>query len=221
MQNNVPEWIQIAQPIAEIVLAAVAVIISIIALFQTKKQTQLSNKHQLFDRRLDKYTIIKDIISGYANAQPLITSKEFDINEYREAILITLLNNPLLEDSIVAVEDPLEMNNRKNFYEKTYILKQLFEETSIIFEGEESELISKFIMQFREFLEYLFFEHYYSEYKVQKELKKKLGIDNEDDETYFLLDRKKSSDVLPELQSIFEKVINSDAEGKLLKQIKL
>lgn len=207
--------------VADTILACVAIALSIKAIRQTNTQIELSNKHQLFDRRLDKYTIIKDIISGYANAQPLITSKEFDVNDYREAILITLLNNPLLEDSIVAVEDPLELKNRKIFYEKTYILKQLSEEISIIFEGEESNLLSEFIMQFREFLEYLFFEHYYSEYKSQKELNKKLGIDIENDETYFLLERKKSSDVLPELQIIFEKANTTDAESKLLKQIKL
>ena len=124
--------------VADTILACVAIALSIKAIRQTNTQIELSNKHQLFDRRLDKYTIIKDIISGYANAQPLITSKEFDVNDYREAILITLLNNPLLEDSIVAVEDPLELKNRKIFYEKTYILKQLSEEISIIFEGEES-----------------------------------------------------------------------------------
>lgn len=207
--------------VADTILACVAIALSIKAIRQTNTQIELSNKHQLFDRRLDKYTIIKDIISGYANAQPLITSKEFDVNDYREAILITLLNNPLLEDSIVAVEDPLELKYRKIFYEKTYILKQLSEEISIIFEGEESNLLSEFIMQFREFLEYLFFEHYYSEYKSQKELNKKLGIDIENDETYFLLERKKSSDVLPELQIIFEKANTTDAESKLLKQIKL
>ena len=62
MQNSVPDWIQIAQPITEITLALVAIVISIIALFQTKKQTTLSNKQHLFERRLERYTIVEDFL---------------------------------------------------------------------------------------------------------------------------------------------------------------
>ena len=127
MQSTVPDWIQIAQPFAEITLALVAIVISIIALVQTKKQIKLSNKQQLFDRRLKKYTIIIDLVKSYANAEPLLTSEEVEINDYREAILVTMLNTTELEDSIKAVEDPMG-KYRVVFYDKMRILKQLSEE---------------------------------------------------------------------------------------------
>ena len=220
MQSTVPDWIQIAQPFAEITLALVAIVISIIALVQTKKQIKLSNKQQLFDRRLKKYTIIIDLVKSYANAEPLLTSEEVEINDYREAILITMLNTPELEDSIKAVEDPMG-KYRVIFYDKMRILKQLSEETKIIFENKEAVLVSDFIMQYREFLEYLFFEHYYSVYMEQKKIKEKLGIAEKEDETYFFLERKKSKDVLPELKKLFVSINETDATNMLLLQIKL
>ena len=42
-------------------ISIIAVCLSIIALFQTHKQIKLSNKQQLFDRRLDKYLLFKDL----------------------------------------------------------------------------------------------------------------------------------------------------------------
>lgn len=220
MQSTVPDWIQIAQPFAEITLALVAIVISIIALVQTKKQIKLSNKQQLFDRRLKKYTIIIDLVKSYANAEPLLTSEEVEINDYREAILVTMLNTTELEDSIKAVEDPMG-KYRVVFYDKMRILKQLSEETKIIFENKEAVLVSDFIMQYREFLEYLFFEHYYSVYMEQKKIKEKLGIAEKEDETYFFLERKKSKDVLPELKKLFVSINETDATNMLLLQIKL
>ena len=63
MQNgNVVNCFEIAKFIVEIMLTIAAVVISIIALVQTKKQITLSNKQHLFDRRLEKYTIIEDIL---------------------------------------------------------------------------------------------------------------------------------------------------------------
>ena len=220
MQSTVPDWIQIAQPFAEITLALVAIVISIIALVQTKKQIKLSNKQQLFDRRLKKYTIIIDLVKSYANAEPLLTSEEVEINDYREAILVTMLNTTELEDSIKAVEDPMG-KYRVVFYDKMRILKQLSEETKIIFENKEAVLVSDFIMQYREFLEYLFFEHYYSVYMEQKKIKEKLGIAEKEDETYFFLERKKSKDFLPELKKLFVSINETDATNMLLLQIKL
>ena len=218
--TNAIDWFEVIKAASEVLLSLVAIVISVIAILQTKKQSELSNKQQLFDRRLEKYTIIKDLVNSYANAEPLVTSKEVEINDYREAILITMLNTPELEDSIKAVEDPMD-KYRVIFYDKMRMLKQLSEETRIIFENKEAVLVSDFIMQYRKFLEYLFFEHYYSVYKEQKEIKAKLGKADEEDETYFLLERKKSTDVLPELKKLYQSISETGADNKLLEQIKL
>ena len=43
-------------------LSLLAVVISMIALWQTHRQIKLSNKQQLFDRRLSDYLIVKGLL---------------------------------------------------------------------------------------------------------------------------------------------------------------
>ena len=57
-------------------MTIIAVVISIIALFQTAKQTKLSNKQQLFDRRLEKYMLLKDLLILYKNSRGFISENE-------------------------------------------------------------------------------------------------------------------------------------------------
>ena len=46
-------------------LSLFAVVISMIALWQTHRQIKLSNKQQLFDRRLSDYLLLKDLAETY------------------------------------------------------------------------------------------------------------------------------------------------------------
>ena len=46
-------------------LSLLAVVISMIALWQTHRQIKLSNKQQLFDRRLSDYLIVKGLLDLY------------------------------------------------------------------------------------------------------------------------------------------------------------
>lgn len=57
-------------------LTLIAIIISIVALFQTSKQTKLSNKQQLFDRRLEKYLLFKDLLVLYKDNRKLFVGDE-------------------------------------------------------------------------------------------------------------------------------------------------
>ena len=57
-------------------VSIIAVCLSIIALFQTQKQIKLSNKQQLFDRRIDKYLLFKDLLSLYNGNRHLFVDKD-------------------------------------------------------------------------------------------------------------------------------------------------
>ena len=90
--SNTIDWFEIAKFISEIVLSALTVAISLFALYQTKRQIKLSNKHQLFDRRLENYNIVVDLISCFYTAV-LICDDESNIDEYSTIILQALLDN--------------------------------------------------------------------------------------------------------------------------------
>ena len=46
--------------VISLILSIITIIIALIALLQTKTQLRLSNKQQLFDRRLKNYTLFRD-----------------------------------------------------------------------------------------------------------------------------------------------------------------
>lgn len=48
--------------IINLCLTLVTIIIATIALWQTHRQTKLSNKQQLFDRRLEQFHLIKELL---------------------------------------------------------------------------------------------------------------------------------------------------------------
>ena len=218
--SNTFDWFEVAKFISEIVLTLVAVIVSIIALWQTKKQIQLSNKQQLFERRLDRFTIIQDIMSSYSNIQSIITAEDIEIEEYKEAILLMLLHNPELSEAKSAVDDPMNLESSAVFYSKIRMLKQLSQELTIIFEKESAVLYSDFICLFREYVDCLFMEHYFDIVLTRRKEKEITESEYLDYETA-LSRRKKSSDIIPELQNIYFLLEDSNAENKLLEQLKL
>ena len=56
-------------------LSLAAIVVSVIALFQTAKQTKLSNKQHLFDRRLEKYVLMKDLLGLYKQNREYLVDK--------------------------------------------------------------------------------------------------------------------------------------------------
>ena len=165
MQNSVPDWIQIAQPITEITLALVAIVISIIALFQTKKQTTLSNKQHLFERRLERYTIVEDFLVQFdcINKLNIDFSSRDDINAYNRILLRALCDCVALKEARGTID---KLTNKTDFDAKYAFLSQcnklsiLSQEIPIIFSNKKAKEVSEFIEQYA--LLTLSVYHYYT-----------------------------------------------------------
>lgn len=59
-----------------LILSTITIFIAALALILTYKQIKLSNKQHLFDRRLDNYLLIKDILSLYNVNKSFIDDKD-------------------------------------------------------------------------------------------------------------------------------------------------
>ena len=72
-------------------MSMIAIVLSIIALFQTSRQVKLSNKQQLFDRRLSRYLEFHMIHSLYTQNK-LYLKDEFARNEQGHLVRYYRLN---------------------------------------------------------------------------------------------------------------------------------
>lgn len=138
-----------------IVVSLVSIAIALFALYQTKQQIALSNKQQLFDRRLSCYTKFITIYSLYSeNKEALNKENAFlYLNEFEYSFLINCSD---LEEMIQAISKPLQQNEQKIFLKKIEELKNLALETSMVFDGESGEMLSNFVSSYTDLLSKLY-----------------------------------------------------------------
>lgn len=122
-----------------------------------KYQIELNIKQSLFERRLSTWKIIKSLYlsieKGMWSTTALKSSKDFSFFKY-----LDLTNNIYLEN----IQDALggmDLNNREwltnsliqnAFLKKTSEMELLSDEITLLFSGEESERVSRFISQYKE-----------------------------------------------------------------------
>ncbi len=161
--GDVMNCFEIAKFISEIVLTVVAISISIIALFQTKTQIKLSNKQLLFDRRLEKYTIIESVLSEYncIDFLEIDYSNKDDLDAFAKIVLESLFDCIILKDAQWTIDKLTDLTDRdisNVFLSQCSKLSVLSKEITIIFNNEESKIVSKFINYYEMLI--LNFYHY-------------------------------------------------------------
>ena len=93
------EWIGIG-------VSAISVIIAIVALWQTHRQIAISNKQQLFDRRLNLYIEVNTLLRLLKDNIPYLTD-DSSFYHKNDLIFAWLTNCSELEGMWDAVADPL------------------------------------------------------------------------------------------------------------------
>lgn len=137
--------------VANIVVSTVSAAIAIVALFQTKRQIALSNKQQLFDRRLSRYTEVNTIYSLYA-ANKLQLKDESVFYHTNDLIFSWLTNCADLEEMVLAVANPLHQKEQKILLTKYEKLKNAAVEISMVFDGDAAEIAGEFVSSFADLL---------------------------------------------------------------------
>lgn len=132
-------------------LSVIALVLSIIALFQTNKQIRLSNKQQLFERRLEKYLIFKDLITLYKNHRKLLIGGD-SICEMVDIQFSMLTNCSFLEQMCAAIDKPLHDAEHKILLTRLEQLEKLSVEIKLLWSSDVGKKTGDFVKEYRELL---------------------------------------------------------------------
>lgn len=161
--------------IISIIIAAIAFVSLIITALLTLKQISLSNKHQLFDRRLEKYCIFDSLLTSFSEAV-LVCESESELENNSTYILEHLLDNAYLEDALWVSEKTLDDKGAKQLRKKQRWLWMISEETLIIFENDESKIMSDFIKLYGLLTFNLYEYNYWKCFEEEKDMQEKARI---------------------------------------------
>lgn len=127
-------------------LSIITAIVAIIALFLSSRQIQLSNKQQLFERRLNAYIITNGLIELYKKNKVFIEQKRENEPQFVMSMEFAwLTNNSYMEQIAKVIEHPLEKPYHQEFLIKREHLRTLATEIELIFNGKEAISYAEFV----------------------------------------------------------------------------
>ena len=124
-----------------------------IALYLSVRQIQLSNKQQLFDRRLKAYMLANSIISlCKENYMWLSEKREAEPQLTNDIVFMWFTNNTYMESQAKAILQPLEQPFHNDFLKKLEELRSMAIEFKLIFKGDVALLYCDFLRDYEKTL---------------------------------------------------------------------
>lgn len=194
-----------------IVVSLVSIVIALFALYQTKQQIALSNKQQLFDRRLSCYKKFNMIYSLFSENKSLINMRDSFIFscEYEFALLT---NSSDLEEVTPAISKPLHQDEQNILLKKREDLKNLALEISMVFDGELGEIMGRFVSLYTDLLMKIYQQRIMLRNLENKKQKNGVPFCYEDfrKESEENLEFIKMQETLDNLNRLYEEIINKN-----------
>lgn len=212
--------------VLNVLLSVVSVVIALIAIYQTQKQIKLSNKQQLFDRRLEKYMVIKDLLTLFSNNKKFVVENKSLIKDV--ALQFNWLTNvTYLTDMIIAVSDALDTKKQNILLSKCEMLEKYAVEISVLWKDETGEVFSRFVRTYKEML----FKMYQQQKSINtyRELNEKqngiieLMIIGEELEEELMNTAKELAlfETIQDLECLYNKIVDENLEQRLIKSLEL
>ena len=196
--------------IINIIIAIITLFGIIVTMILTLRQIRLTNKHQLFEKRLSMYNRIKELLHTHDIMSGVINERvNLEVNN--RFILRSLMENDSLRDAMWIVDTPTEEKASKLLEDKLRGLSKLSEGLHFVFDEKDVHPITEFIESYKTLLLWL------QRYNLQKVLTE--GTDFGAD--YKEKTRLKIIDTSKEMNLYRTKIKENRALEKLSKQIKL
>jgi hypothetical protein len=211
--------------VINVLLSIVSLTIALVAIFQTKKQIALSNKQLLFDRRLEKYIIIKDLLLLFANNRERIVDKK-DLARCLDFQFSLLTNVSYLSDMIFAIKEPLNSDKQNVFLTKCEMLEKYAVEISLLWDNDIGQIFSEFVKTYKELLNKLYqqqtrIDGLKKHNEEQNDIKYLIDLDSYEKITLENAKEIKLFETIQNLDDIYRRIINENLEQKLIDDLKL
>ena len=211
--------------VINVLLSIVSLTIALVAIFQTKKQIALSNKQLLFDRRLEKYIIIKDLLLLFANNRERIVDKK-DLARCLDFQFSLLTNVSYLSDMIFAIKEPVNSDKQNVFLTKCEMLEKYAVEISLLWDNDIGQIFSEFVKTYKELLNKLYqqqtrIDGLKKHNEEQNDIKYLIDLDSYEKITLENAKEIKLFETIQNLDDIYRRIINENLEQKLIDDLKL
>ena len=121
----------------------ISIVIATVALVQTKRQIRISNKHKLFDRRLEKYTLLSKLLKNYEKQRELLLQKKYLIDPV--TLLAALVNAHYYDGFIEYSGDKKSSVNYEKFNSKYELLILKAKEIDILWQNDDCKIVGEFL----------------------------------------------------------------------------
>ena len=122
---------------------------AVVAIGVSVHQIRLSNKQQLFERRLKAYMMANSIISLCKENYVFLSEKRKAEPQFaNDLVFVWLTNNTYMEGQAEALEHPLEQPFHKELLKKREELRNMAMEFEFIFKGNVASLYGNFLRDY-------------------------------------------------------------------------
>jgi len=187
-------------------------------MFQTQKQIRLSNKHQLFERRLDKYILIKELLSLYSQHRHLV----IDPNIYKmvDYQFSWLTNSSTLEIMNCAMSSPRNEKCQKIFLTKYEMLEKSAVEITLLWDGSIADVMSKFVRQYKDLLQAMYKQQIIISELQEQNKETPILADIFEEKTKASAEHINLASTIEAIEATYNEIIRKKAEQKLAASIK-
>ena len=116
-----------------------SVIISILPIILTLYQIVVSNRQELFDKRIENYSIVSGLIKLYGDNREDFNDKDVDFFSDIDLKFFYLTNNPYLSEFSNMINDPMNDDYRKKFLLKLEELKAIADISTFLYKRKYGE----------------------------------------------------------------------------------
>ena len=199
-------------------LSIATIIVAVIALFLTIWQIGLSNKQQLFDKRLDKYLFVLDLLSTYKNAESTL---DYDMSLDVEFQFALLTNCGFMENITDVIQKPIHHHLHKDFLKKLEEIERNATEIELLWNSKDAKYIAEFVSLYRKLLQSIYRQQIYLQPLKKQNETSPITLEKAQEDAKNSAERVGLFVTITKIKEVYQKIEQGKLQEKLKGSIKL